>query len=105
MEFSKIRDEIKKRNLVFEDFARSINITPQGLYKALNRKSLKVTDLEKISEGLGVTAAFWWGDNEELKAEKKRCDYLEKSNMNLLDQVEELKAKLNEREGKSKRAS
>ncbi len=60
MKKNKIKQEIKNKKFTIEEAAEKIGMTRTGLGQALSNESLKVRDLEKLCELLGVSPAAFF---------------------------------------------
>ena len=64
MDYSKIKKEIVRNNYSVKGFViEKIGMSEDGFYKALKNNTLKIRDLEKISEALGLPLSYWWADD------------------------------------------
>ncbi len=72
MDYNKITQELKRKKMLHQDLARQMGITRQGLTAALRNKSLRVKDLESISEILDVPISYWW---EEYQVNENKISY------------------------------
>ncbi len=61
---SKIKEEIKSKKYSINEIAELISISGNGLHLALKNNTLKVRDLEKIAEILGVSPAVFFQDDD-----------------------------------------
>ena len=112
MDFNKIDETIRAKNFTVKYILdHTTKMSANGFRLALNRKTLKVDHLEKITEVLGIPMKYWWeedddllkysGDNslnkkllEENEKLKKRIDRQEMTIDNLNSQIHDLKEKL-----------
>jgi transcriptional regulator with XRE-family HTH domain len=61
--YNKIKNELTKRKYSIKEFFEGkIGMTETGFHKMVRMNSLKVRDLEKISEELGVPVSYWFED-------------------------------------------
>ena len=64
MIYSKIKKEIVRRNLSIKKFiSESTGMSETGFHQAVRNHTLKIRDLEKISEALGVSMSYWWEED------------------------------------------
>jgi hypothetical protein len=95
---------------VGEIIPEATGMTVQGFRKELANETLKVKDLEAITQALGLQMDYWWQDNngqtkaakvyqEELIQLKKRIARDELTIDHLNDQIVELKKRLEEIQG------
>lgn len=109
MNYNKLKSEIDKHELKFNDFAKEIGLSGMGLRKMIRFQSLRVDVLIRISEKLNIPITYWFDDDakpydEEKENLKKKNEHLEKVNITLMEKIDELKAKLEEKPASSKRA-
>lgn len=72
MDYKKIKETAKARNIKVTELAKKAGITTAGFYKIIEQESTTVDTLEKISAAIGVPVQFWWDSEEE---SKKRFDF------------------------------
>lgn len=60
----------KQQGLTLKELAEKVGMTETGLSRALNRKSLKVKTLERISEVLQVPISAFFGDESAREGSK-----------------------------------
>ena len=105
MNYNSIRDKIEELRFAFKDIAIGIGLTPQGLYKALAKRTLRIDHLEKISDVIGVPMNYWWQDDKTGKVGdfdqlygNKLVDSLEKNIKMYEKQLEEKQLTINKLE-------
>lgn len=65
LEYSKIKKEIAIKGYSIKSFIEDrIGLTEDGFYKAVRNHTLKVRDLEKISEELNVPISYWFEEED-----------------------------------------
>ena len=113
MDYDKIIRAIKQKGFQLADFIPgACSLTVQGFRKSVSNKTLKIKDLETITQTLGLTMIYWWEDDDDINAKKrKQQDELEKLNKrierqdltidHLNDQIEELKKRFEETKTRS----
>lgn len=66
MDYSKIKKAITHNNYRLRDFIiEKIGMTEGGFYHAIKNHTLKIRDLEKISEALNLPMTYWFKEEEE----------------------------------------
>jgi len=65
MNFSKIKKLAEEMNVSIVELAEITGLSPQGIHKFVRNKNCKVSELEKISDVLQVSPAYWWEDEEK----------------------------------------
>jgi hypothetical protein len=69
MKFNKIEETIKSKNFHKTFFIKKVlGMSIRGFDLALDRKTLKVRDLEKITEALKLPMSYWWEEDPDLIA-------------------------------------
>lgn len=67
MNYNKIEETIKAKNFQKTFFVEKVlGMTRKGFDLALARKTLKVRDLEKITEALKLPMNYWWEEDADL---------------------------------------
>lgn len=69
MDFSKIEEIRKKRELSQEQLAKKAGISLQGYYTIIRKHSTTIKNLEKLSIALDVPMSYWWDDSPSAVAE------------------------------------
>lgn len=99
MDYSKIEPLLAERGIAKNSFSRIVGKSRHGFNQMISKQTMNVKTLEVISKELAVPLSFWWNEDElfperkEIEELKKKIEYLERLNMNLLEQNEELKSK------------
>lgn len=102
MNYSKVKEEISRKSFNEKFFIPEVTgLTVQGFNKALRNKTLKVSDLEKISKGLGLPMSRWFLEEDQVAEQGAIPVYGEPASITiqrlnrqidqLLDQLEKLK--------------
>lgn len=60
MDFSEIIAMAERKKILKLELAQACDMTPNGFISAITKGTLKVVSLERISEALGVSPAYWW---------------------------------------------
>lgn len=106
MDYNKIIKTIKQKDLQLAAFIPEVtSLTVQGFRKAVSNETLKVKDLECITQALGLPMDFWWKDDtdlftmdrnsqDEVKQLRKRIERQELTIDHLNDQIVELKKRM-----------
>jgi transcriptional regulator with XRE-family HTH domain len=97
MNFNKIKNLAEKKKITIVSIGETTGITPTGIHKFVKNHDCKVSDLEKISEALGVSPGYWWKDeNENMMVSEPESQYGFKSeNEYLRKQIEEKERYIN----------
>lgn len=96
MNYKRITDKIKSKNLGKVNFIeKEVGMTLAGFNSALKEQTLKVRDLERISEALHVPMNYWWPDEQPMITEEQPVIYetkrLRKENKKLDEDLERCK--------------
>ncbi len=63
MDYNKIKNIVTRKGYSIKAFfEEKIGLTEDGFYKAARNHTLKIRDLEKISDELGVPVGYWFED-------------------------------------------
>jgi len=104
MNFNKITELIKKKNIQLKEFIpKNTSLGVDGFRYSISHRTLKVTDLEKISKGLNVPISYWWDDDAEYDFEDPQRYYGRSANEiinELRDDKERLKQRVDELESR-----
>lgn len=66
MNYKKIEETIKSKNFALKFFIPKVTgMTVQGFRKAILNETIKLRDVEKISEALGLPMKYWWEENQD----------------------------------------
>ena len=81
MDYSKIKKIITEKNLRVKQFIEDkIGMTEGGFYQAIKNNTLKIRDLEKISEVLGLPMSYWWADDTLFSDFAQKFEHIELRN-------------------------
>lgn len=64
MNFNLIKKRAEQKNISIAELARETKISEQAIHQFVRKNNCKVQDLEKISEVLKVSPAYWWLEKE-----------------------------------------
>ena len=89
---NKLKGYLKSFQITFKAFAENIGMSEAGLYRAIKNNSLKLRDLEKIAEYLGVSIgelleegpAEYKNDIRTQKANESEENYRKKNELEIL---------------------
>ena len=66
MDFSQIKEVVKRRGFTVKALCEYVGLTENGFKYAIRKKTLKVSDLEKISNFLGVSMTYWYHNDQDV---------------------------------------
>lgn len=66
MDFSQIKEVVKRRGFTVKALCEYVGLTENGFKYAIRKQTLKVSDLEKISNFLGVSMNYWYHNDEHI---------------------------------------
>jgi hypothetical protein len=91
MNFNKVRETIKAKNFQLDYFAINVaGMTPDGFRLALDKETLKVITLEKISNALKIPMNYWWDDKIDLFSLENSNDLLIQKLKNDIDRKDQI---------------
>lgn len=64
MNYRKLKEDIKTAGFKISDVCKNIGMSETGFHLAVKNNTLKVRDLEKISNTLGVPVSSFFSDND-----------------------------------------
>ncbi|MBE0663786.1 MAG: helix-turn-helix transcriptional regulator [Bacteroidales bacterium] len=64
MNYNKIKEEVEKRFPSHIEFCRKIGMPKSTFDRIFNEQNTRISTLEMISDGLGVSPSYWWEDEE-----------------------------------------
>ena len=103
MNYEKIKETIKEKDIPFMQLCKQVGITSVGLNKALNNRKLYIHILEDISRVIDIPMSYWFRNDSEraIRQLNERVVQLEQENRNLHDlsdyqryEIDVLKSKL-----------
>jgi len=60
MDYSRIKNELERKNLSIRELCNKIDVTEQGLHQMIRNQSMKIEVLERISSALEIPVTFWF---------------------------------------------
>lgn len=76
VDLSKIRIIAKEKNITLTSLAEQVGISPQGLNKLIRNNSTTVETLVSISNILGVSPCYFFGEQPQLIMSPAAAEYL-----------------------------